>query len=83
MGRMRPWGPTLTRPAESRLIGVNPMPCLTTPEPSDARRSNRTLGGKSVFFPLRVYPHHHLGESSRPTQTSRAQGFPPSILNPL
>jgi len=39
MGRMRPWGPTLTRPAESRLIGVNPMPCLTTPEPSDARRS--------------------------------------------
>jgi hypothetical protein len=25
------------------------MPCLTTPEPSDARRSNRTLGGQSLF----------------------------------
>ena len=65
----------------SRRIGVNPTPCLTTPEPSDARRSNRTLGGKSVFFRLRVYPHHHLGEASQPAQISRAQGFPSSILN--
>ena len=36
--------------AKSSLIGVNPLPSLTTPEPRDARRSNRTLGGKSDFF---------------------------------